>query len=183
MSRLGKILIAHPLLRLDNPFHKTIIYMYQDEPKQGSVGVVLNRQSSIPLKEIAEDKGIMWPSQMECLYRGGPVNQGALVLLHTDDWESQNTALAGGYRVSSDDFMLEKLANGNVPVYWRLMTGFCAWAPGQLDAEINGSFPYRLENTWLTIPANDSIMFEYSGEEQWSKAVKLATKQMVNQYF
>ena len=157
--------------------------MYQDDPAQGSVGVVLNRQSSITIKDIAYDKGIQWPNQTDSLYRGGPVNQGALVLLHTDEWQSKNTANGGNYNVSSDDLMMEKIAHGDQPIYFRMMSGFAAWAPGQLDAEINGTFPYKKENQWLTISATDSIMFEYSGEEQWSKAIKLAAKEMVQTYF
>lgn len=182
MTRRGKILISHPTLPLENPFHKTAIYLYQDD-ENGTVGVCLNRQSNIPIREIAEDKGVIFDTPMN-LHRGGPVNQGALVLLHTDEWQSKNTAEAGkGYRISSDDIMLEKLAQGNTPVYWRLMSGFAAWAPNQLNMEMNGTFPYRTENRWLTCQANDSIVYEYDGEEQWQRCLELATKQMVNYYF
>ncbi len=182
MTRRGKILISHPRLPLENPFHKTTIYMYQDD-ENGSVGVCLNRQSNIPINKISHEKGIILDSPQH-LYRGGPVNQGALVLLHTDEWNSRNTAEAGkGYRISSDDFMLEKISHGNAPIYWRLMSGFSAWAPRQLDAEMNGTFPYKMENRWLTCDPSDSIMFEYDGEEQWNRALNLATSQMVDNYF
>ena len=182
MTRRGKILVSHPNLPLDNPFHKTAIYMYQDD-QNGSVGVCLNRQSAIPVRHIAEDKGIIFDTTAN-LFRGGPVNQSALVLLHTNEWQSKNTAEAGrGYRISSDDIMLEKLAQGNCPVNWRMMSGFSAWAPNQLNMEIQGVFPYRLENRWLTCDANDSIIFEYDGEEQWQQCLSLATKQMVDNYF
>lgn len=182
MTRRGKILISHPNLPLDNPFHKTAIYLYQDD-ENGTVGVCLNRQSNIPIKEIAEDKGVIFDTT-NTLHRGGPVNQGALVLLHTDEWQSKNTAEAGkGYRITSDDIMLEKLAQGNTPVYWRLMSGFAAWAPNQLNMEINGTFPYKTENRWLTCDANDSIVYEYDGEEQWQRCLEIATKQMVDYYF
>lgn len=182
MTRRGKILIAHPKLPLSNPFHKTVIYLYQDD-ENGSVGVCLNRPSSIPINEISEDKGIIFDTPRN-LYRGGPVNQGALVLLHTDEWNSNNTAEAGkGYRISSDNIMLEKMSQGNAPINWRLMSGFSAWAPRQLDAEMNGTFPYKMENRWLTCDADDSIMFEYDGEEQWQEALTRATTQMVDYYF
>ena len=38
--RVGKLLIAHPTLPEDSPFSKTVIYVYQENPLTGAVGIV-----------------------------------------------------------------------------------------------------------------------------------------------
>ena len=170
-------------MRSDSTFDRSVVYLYEESP-QHVAGLVINKPTRTKLQKIFQVKGFKTINISDLVYSGGPVNQGALVLLHTDEWQSKNTAEAGrGYRISSDDLMLEKLSQGNAPIHWRMMSGFSAWAPNQLNMEINGVFPYKLENRWLTCKANDSIIFEYDGEEQWQKCLSLATKQMVDNYF
>ena len=87
MTRRGKILVSHPKLPLDNPFHKTAIYMYQDD-QNGSVGVCLNRQSAIPVRHIAEDKGIIFD-------RGVDTNAAFIWDESTDSFVAGTTATDG----------------------------------------------------------------------------------------
>lgn len=183
MTTVGNLLIAHPNLRKANPFHKTVIYVYEHNDN-GVMGVVLNRNTEFSIQSLFRSKGHLYNNGIPTLHQGGPVNESALVLLHTDEWHSTNTATAGpGLRVSSDGLMFEKMAMGDEPVLWRLFNGMSAWAPGQLEMELKGQFPYRPENSWLTATANDSIVFEYDGEEQWEQAIELSRTQMINQFF
>ena len=39
MSLMGKLLIAHPKVPKGTIFHRAVIYLYQDNPEQGSIGV------------------------------------------------------------------------------------------------------------------------------------------------
>lgn len=182
-SKVGKLLIAHPNLPQGNPFEKTVIYIYQDNLK-GTLGLILNKSTEWTVEEVCHDKRYSYIGPMKSLYIGGPVNTGALCMLHSDDWTSQNTMVAGNHMcVSSDNFMLEKLGSGNVPAYWRMCVGMSAWQPGQLDKELKGQPPYRPENSWLIVDANDSLVFELDGEEQWELALKQSSQQMINSYF
>ena len=104
-------------------------------------------------------------------------------MLHSNDWESSSSVdAANGLSITSDNFMLEKLSMGYVPAYWRLFVGVCSWGAGQLDMELAGKHPYRIENSWLTCSANDNIVFNYDGEDQWYKAMELSSRQMINSY-
>ena len=47
-SRVGKLLIAHPNLPSDNWFNRTVIYVYNESPQQGTLGVTLNVPTNIP---------------------------------------------------------------------------------------------------------------------------------------
>ena len=182
-SKIGKLLIAHPNVERENIFSKTVIYVYQDDIEKGSLGVILNKPSRFLISDVCAEKNIVFGDTTKRVYHGGPINQQALVLLHSNDWSSKNTAEAGkNLCVSSDDHMLEKIATGNEPAYWRLFGGMCGWAPGQLDAELSGQFPYRPENSWLVAEANDNLVYDYDGKSQWTNLVETSSQQMFDKY-
>ena len=184
MSLTGKLLISHPNCPKDSIFYKTVIYLYQDLLDNGSIGVILNKPSEFTLQHILADKKIDADNRTVPLYHGGPVNTNALILLHTNEWNSLNTAHASnGLCVSSDTFMLEKIANKDEPKNWKLFGGLCGWAPGQLQAELEGKYPYRPENSWLIAEANLHFIFKVQTEKKWSKAIEMSRSQMFDQYF
>lgn len=184
MSRVGQLLIAHPNVPEDNWFHQTVIYIHEDNDRIGSVGLTINVPTTATVKALLNAKGILYHEGVSQVFKGGPVNESAIILLHTDEWESHNTTTAGqGYRISSDDHMMEKISSGDAPAYWRMFVGLCGWAPGQLDMELQGIFPYTASNSWLTCRANDDILFLTEPEEVWEKSVEMASNQMFNSYF
>jgi putative transcriptional regulator len=182
MSRVGKLLVAHPNFPENSPFCKTVIYIYDDNEVSGTLGFVLNRPT-VSLTDLCEDNGIMFPDTEPRLHLGGPVQTSALSILHSDDWCSTNTGFAGKRLfVSSDNLMLNKIAAGNEPLYWRAFAGRSTWVPGQLDAEIAGSRPYA-KNTWILADADEDVLFNYNGDDQWIKAVDLCSQQTINHFF
>ena len=184
MSLTGKILISHPNVPDGNIFHRSVVYLYQDNPSEGSIGLILNKPSKFLVQDAARDKNIILPDLHNKIYHGGPVNQQALVMLHTNNWGSENTMPAGRQLcVSSDNLMFHKLANGDHPAYWRMFGGMAGWAPGQLDAELSGKWPYRAENSWLIAEPTEEFLFMKNGEKQWQRAFELSSNQMFNQYF
>ena len=171
---VGKVLIAHPNLPHDNVFARTVIYLYQDDRRTGTVGVITNKKSRFDIRSLASEKGVEFGDTSQFVYHGGPVNQHALVLLHTNDWQSTNTAGAGRKLcVSSDEFMIEKLNNGQQPTYWRLFGGMSSWKPGQLNAELAGEYPFQAENSWLIADAPEGLLFTTDGDKQWQNALSL----------
>jgi len=183
MNKVGKLLIANPTMPEENSFAKTVIYIYADD-ERGTTGVVLNKPSLTTVQQLCYDHKITYPSSSPMVHIGGPVNKSAMVLLHTDDWNSQNTAHAGNnLLISSDKLMMLKMSQGNEPIYWRMLVGLSCWAPGQLDMEIRGQFPYSKEHQWLTADPSEDIIFGYDGEEQWNKALELCSQQTIDQWF
>lgn len=184
MSYAGKVLIAHPNIESGNIFKSTVIYIYQDDDKLGTLGVILNKKSRYTIADVCADKNIIFGDTTKYVYHGGPVNQQALVLLHSDEWKSSNTADAyNNLCVTSDNLMLEKIARGDEPAYWRLFGGMSGWQPGQLEAELSGEWPYRPENSWLVATISDEDLFLLDGKEQWQTAFNQCSKQLYDQYF
>ena len=179
---IGKLLVSHPNLPKNNPFHNTVIYIFQHN-HQGSQGLIINKPSDFPVSQFVKSRGWHMELTKETMRYGGPINSKTVVMIHTDDWYSSNTEhIANGISVSCDDFMFEKIASGNAPGLWRMTVGLCAWQPGQLDLELSGKYPYRPENSWLTVDANKSIMFEHDGDKQWEKALNLSSRQLIDSY-
>jgi putative transcriptional regulator len=171
----GKLLVAHPNLK-DGLFVNSVIYLYQDNPT-GSLGIVLNKPTTWRVKRFLEEKNYSYEGT-EVFYKGGPVNENAVVLLHTNEWYSSNTIQVGnGLAISSDTTMLEKMSMGNSPKQWRIFSGVAAWAPRQLELEM------RSTNGWqIAEPDDCSIVFDRDGERQWNSAVQLCSKQLIDQY-
>jgi putative AlgH/UPF0301 family transcriptional regulator len=183
LSKLGKLLIANPNFPDESPFSKKVIYIYQDDEVNGAVGVILNNSSQLSVSKMCDQNGIMFADTIPMMHFGGPVNRKALLLLHSDEWQSSNTASAGStLRISSDNHMFFKISTGNEPLYWRAFLGCSSWKVGQLDAELRGSFPYT-KNMWLLADSNDDIIFNYDGNNQWAKAVSLCSQQTINHFF
>jgi len=113
------------------------------------------------------------------VYRGGPVNESALVMIHTDDWYSTNTMqISSGIAISSDELMIQKVAMQNQPTLWRMYQGVSAWAPKQLEAEL------QVPNSWLIadVPYVD-FLFNNQGSNQWMEAIEICSKQTISNFF
>jgi putative transcriptional regulator len=183
MSRQGQLLIAHPNLPIDHPFGQTVIYVGYDG-NDGVTGLILNKTTNLSVSQFLHRRKLdTLNTGDKTMHIGGPVSTQSVFMLHSNDWESTTSIDAGnGLSISSDDFMLEKLALGHVPAYWRLFAGVCSWQAGQLDLELKGIAPYRPENSWLTCKPNDNIIYNYDGVDQWEKAMTLSREQLINSY-
>lgn len=178
----GKLLVAHPSLE-GTMFERSVIYLYQDN-EYGSAGLMLNKISEYTVDYLLEHKGFDGTHKGNRVYVGGPLQTTSITLLHTDDFTSKNTKYVdNNICISSDNFMLEKIAMGNEPWEWRMLVGICGWSPMQLIMEIEGNKLKRRQPSWLTTDADTSIIFEYDGDQQWEKAVELCSTKMFDEYF
>lgn len=175
MIKPGTMLIAHPNIE-QGLFAKSVILITENH-RRGTVGFILNKPSELKLSQVLERHGIDWTTVPNELFTGGPLNQSALIMIHTGEWYSQNTmSFTKNLSISSDNIMMEKVSMGNFPNKFRFVSGLSAWMPGQLDTEIKSQ-------TWLTFEPNEDIIFNYTGSAQWRKAVDVCASQHVAQFF
>ena len=179
-----KILISHPKCPSGTIFHKAVIYIYQHNEQNGTLGVILNKPSRFTVQDICADKKYPWAGPTPPVYHGGPVNSNALVMLHTDDWASTNTIRSShNLMISSDNEMLLQLGQNNQPKNWRLFAGLSGWAPGQLEAELSGKWPYKPENSWLIATPTAELLLQTRYNVLWEHAFKISSSQMFAEYF
>jgi putative transcriptional regulator len=64
----------------------------------------------------------------------------------------------------------------NEPKEWMMLAGKSAWAPGQLEAELE-------QNCWLTLDAVPAIVYTSGTDQLWDLCVDLCGQEMINTYF
>ena len=173
----GKLLVAKPHVMKDPHFAKSVVYIYEQTEKV-VIGLILNKPSYMKVGDIQSMRGQSNSGAAGSLYRGGPVSEQSLLLLHTNDWNSTNTIQAThGNCISSDELMLDKMASNNLPNCWRLMSGMSTWIVPQLQAEV-----YK-HKAWLVVEPNQEIFYNFDEEEKWTAAVNLASSRMMETLF
>ena len=100
------------------------------------------------------------------LYAGGPVEPGRGFVLHSDEYQREDSTL----RVSDDIALtatidiLKAMAAGDGPNQTLVALGYAGWRPGQLDQELS-------QNGWLTAKATPEILFNTPDDRKWPKAL------------
>jgi putative transcriptional regulator len=174
MNLQGKYLVARPVIN-DPWFKHSIVYIYEYGP-QGAAGLIINKPGTMQISRMVNNVTGIHPVYDDLLYNGGPVNENALIMMHTSEWFSTNThQVTKEISISSDKFMLEKVITGNTPKGFRVCTGMSGWHQGQIENEIK-------RNHWLVTKLDLSTVFDYSGEDQWQQAVEKVAKTTIDKY-
>lgn len=165
MDLVGSLLIAPPAIK-GSFWYKTVA-MVTEHHSQGSVGLVINKRSTLSLKSFGEQLGY----ELDVpgfVYQGGPVNTKSLTMLHTNDWSCKNTMRVNDqFSISSADDILPRLSMGDTPRRWRLFLGLCGWAPNQLINEIKG----QSNTSWCTATSDIDLVFGSDNKDQWCNAL------------
>lgn len=177
MNLTGKILVAPPSMK-GNFWQKSVIYITENHDR-GSMGIVINKKSKMPIREFAQQCGIHC-NLSGFVYIGGPVNVKALTILHSSEWHSSNTMnINNDFSISSSHEILPRLAAGDLPNKWRLILGLCAWSPEQLECEVKGQEPYDHNLSWLIATPTHKTVFATDGTEQWTNSIEQSGMEFV----
>ena len=169
MNMVGNLLIAPPAVK--NSFWQKSVIMVTEDHAHGSVGVIINKRSNVSVVEFAKQLGFV-VDLPGFVYIGGPVNSKNLSFLHTNEWRCNNTLrINEHFSLSSSHEMVPRMAAGDVPEKWRIILGVAGWAPGQLNGELEGTAPFKHENSWCVTKSNIELVFGNDNNEQWCNAI------------
>jgi len=164
----GHFLIAMPAMA-DPYFAKSVTYVCEHN-EQGAMGIVINRPIDMKLTELFEQ--INLDLREESLgqlpvHFGGPVHVDRGFVLHqpVGQWQS-SLAINDDTALTTSKDILEASAHGTGPRKMLVTLGYAGWAPGQLEQEL-------AQNAWLTVPAEDAIIFDIPSEEKLAAAMGL----------
>ncbi len=171
-------LIAMPGLE-DALFSKSVVYVCEHNSK-GALGLVINKPAEIDLKALFEKIDLpMERSDLQAnrVFQGGPVQTERGFVLHerTDvPGEEDSTAslyastmtIPGGLEMTTSKDVLEAIASGSGPRKVLVTLGYSAWAGGQLETELG-------ENSWITVDADQAIIFDTPVDQRYDKALAL----------
>lgn len=161
----NQLLVALPSL-VDPNFERTVSLLCQHDAG-GAMGVVVNRRSEYTLGEIFSQMGIACDDAALCAtpaLAGGPVHPERGFVIHDGEqaWDS-SLVVADGLRVTTSRDVLEAMARGEGPSRVVVALGCAGWGAGQLEAEL-------AQNSWLTVPADDELLFVLPLESRWQAA-------------
>jgi len=160
-------LIAMPNM-VDPYFAKTLTFVCEHND-QGALGLVVNRPIEMTLQGLFErlDLKLLTPAlATEPVYFGGPVQTDRGFVLHTPigTWGS-TLAVRDHIGLTTSRDILEAVSGGTGPESILVTLGYAGWAAGQLEQEI-------AQNAWLTVEADEAILFEVPPEHRLSAAME-----------
>lgn len=161
-------LVAMPGV-LEGFFDDTVVYLCEHNDR-GAMGLVVNKPSEVDAREVFNQLNITPEPgyHPQPLFVGGPVEQERGFILHSmpkKDWSSTVHITGNVYLTASRD-ILQAIAEGEGPRDALILLGYAGWGAGQLEEEI-------AQNAWLTVPADDEILFRTPVAEKARSAAAL----------
>ncbi|HEY9144226.1 MAG TPA: YqgE/AlgH family protein [Arenimonas sp.] len=160
-------LIAMPALDDPNFFRSVTLVCQHDQ--DGAMGLVVNLPSDFSLGEMLAQMKLPTTDLVlasQDVLAGGPVQPDRGFVLHDDarDWPS-TLRLANGLAVTTSREILESMARGDGPARQLVALGYAGWEAGQLEDELAA-------NSWLTVPAEKSVLFDTPMAGRWHAAAR-----------
>ena len=161
-------LIAMPSL-MDGHFSQSVTYICEHD-QNGSLGITINRPTETKLAQIFKQLDVESSDlklNQQTVLLGGPVQTDRGFLLHSPGghWDS-SLKVTDTISVTTSKDILQSIANNEGPKEVIIALGYSGWAAGQLESEL-------AQNTWLSCPANEQILFHTPIDQRWQKAAQL----------
>jgi putative transcriptional regulator len=164
----NQFLIAMP--RMDDPNFAQTVTLVCEHSDRGALGIVVNRTLPMTLGDVFEQLGLDSSKSRlndQPVLRGGPVQTERGFVLHSPGgkWESTLPFSERMHLTTSRD-ILDAIAAGEGPESAVIALGYAGWEAGQLDEEM-------ARNAWLTVSADERLIFETPVDERWQGAARL----------
>ncbi len=167
-SLANNLLIAMPSLA-DGNFAQSVTLICEHSDK-GALGIVLNKPLDMKLGDVLAQMKLdttQAATAAQPVLRGGPVHTDRGFVLHRPggEWDSTHK-ISDFIQVTTSRDVLAAMARGEGPRDAFVALGYAGWEPGQLEREI-------LDNSWLSVPMNEQLVFEVPFEQRWQAAWQL----------
>ncbi|MCO6008780.1 YqgE/AlgH family protein [Actinoallomurus purpureus] len=165
----GRLLVATPQLA-DPNFRRSVVLIVEHEPEGGTLGVVLNRPTEVPVDQVLPpwSELVTGPS---VVFQGGPVAlDSALALAHvpgTDEplgWRALNGSPAVA-RVGLVDLDVPPEILAPEVARFRVFAGYAGWGTGQLRSEVD-------DGAWYVLPAESGDVFAEDPDGLWPAVLR-----------
>lgn len=161
---------------LDSVFGGTVVYLCEHNA-EGALGVIINKVTDLTMDvlleridlklEIAPGSEKGEPIDKQPVVFGGPVQVERGFVLHSPHGPfSSMMMVSDEVALTTSKDVLEAVAVGRGPHRLLVTLGCAGWSAGQLEQEI-------VDNGWLTVRADPSIIFDLPLEQRFTAAMKL----------
>lgn len=168
---VGKLLVASRDLG-DPNFAKTVILLVRYGEDQGSVGMVVNKRTDVPIQKLFQDlkeaKGRTDP-----VYIGGPVELNTVMALLKTSNKPEGAAKVFGdvYLIASRDLLTQTLASSAEATVFHVYVGYAGWGPGQLEHEVE-------LGAWHIMRADAATVFHADPDSVWPRMIQRTETQI-----
>lgn len=163
-SLTGSFLVSTPQMP-DPRFEEQVIYICAHS-HEGAMGLAINKPNHVfSLAEVLQGANLQIPPfDLPPIYIGGPVELESAFILYRSDYRTEyQLEVSPTVSLSRETRVLQDIAEGHGPEKYLFLLGYTGWGPGQLEREL-------MEDGWLTVPADDHIIFELSDDLKWKAA-------------
>lgn len=156
----GTILVANEKLG-DPNFTQAVVLIVQFDKENGSVGLIINRQTAIPVSRVFPKAK---QAAKDPVYVGGPLEiTRAQALLRLPEKVNAAMHVTGDIYLTASEELIEKSVVSRAdPSKFRLYLGYAGWAPRQLEGEIQ-------IGAWSLISGDAGIIFDRDPASLWSR--------------
>ncbi|RZS37627.1 putative transcriptional regulator [Herbihabitans rhizosphaerae] len=162
----GTLLVAAPSLSDEN-FRRTVVYII-DHREEGTLGVVLNRPSEVPVDEVLPSWGA-FVSEPRSVFVGGPVERKTalcLAMLRT----GENAATTSGLIAVRGPIALVDLDADPAELVdrfrgIRVFAGYAGWDVQQLEGEIS-------RGDWFVVPGLPADVLASPEADLWGLVLR-----------
>lgn len=161
-SLAGQLLVSLPDLT-EQEFFRSVVILFRHDG-EGATGLLLNRPTANRIGQSIRDldpeslaPGVDPDDLRQFVFRGGPV-QGPLMALHGSLAASELQVIPGVHFCVSARWIKQVVTQGRHD--FRIFSGYCGWAPGQLEDELRSG-------CWLTCPAEPSDILGPDPGDLW----------------
>jgi putative transcriptional regulator len=163
----GKLLIAMPGMS-DPRFERSVVFMCAHS-NEGAMGIIVNkpvtglsfrellRKLELQVTEVTPDFPVLY---------GGPVETGRGFVLHSGDYDGNDSTLPVSEDISLTATLdiLRAMGEGRGPQNAIFALGYAGWSPGQIEDEIRS-------NGWIHCDCDSGILFGAKIDAKWSMAL------------
>lgn len=154
-SLAGMMLLSHPVLK-DRNFKRTVVLLAVHNPKDGAMGVIINRPLGRTLGE-ANDTFAGTPLADIPLYEGGPVETDRVIFA---GWRRERGQLRFRLHFGIEKEFAEKLREEDPQVELRGFLGYAGWEKAQLEGELKN-------DAWAVSKVDADLLESEDGVSLW----------------
>ncbi|MDF7776536.1 YqgE/AlgH family protein [Sphingomonas sp. AOB5] len=157
----GQFLLAMPGIG-DPRFERAVIAMcaHDDEGALGiGIGEIIDGLGLHDLLKQFEIEPGAAPDV--AVHFGGPVEPRRGFVIHSTDWQGQDTIdVAGRWALSGTIDILRAIAEGTGPSEWVVALGYAGWGEGQLDDEMT-------RHGWFSTDGEVGLIYDVDADDRW----------------
>lgn len=146
-----------------------------------TVGFIMNQQVvNFDVKSIPQVYSIKAPMPTSpCpIYCGGPVSTDKITICHSSEYANKHTTPLNDHSsLTFNEQIFVDINQGKGPKHWKIMLGYCAWLPGQLESEI------KQKNSWMVADIDDFMWGKYKRKaKMWTRICEKKGSEQASQF-